>query len=369
MALKMRSLLSVLVPSLLLLVTSDAFANGCGFMIGSSGSLNVHPELSITPAAAGTQALLPNQNNLFPSTMTYPVSYWSHDQGKVSDIIIFKPEDSGFTADPNNPKGWLVDSTVPGLYFTLSVNLPNPASNKWGSFSPAMPIWLSNDTTINQSSPVMGWGCASDTRDTHTEDTNMTFSLNFYTTADFDPAKAAGKQLLASRKRAGTVENSQDSGGEFQIFLQGPITIASASCAAFNADDNIDLGELYASDLRANPSGEFNKTPFQITLSNCYAQPDLIVNLSTNQVKNNLLVNTNGKAAGIGVGLGYTAGTTNERLDMTQAVTIDSNNLHYTGDNGNGTLDMYAFLSATDGKSAITAGSVDISAVITLSHP
>lgn len=369
MALKMRSLLSVLVPSLLLLVTSDAFANGCGFMIGSSGSLNVHPELSITPAAAGTQALLPNQNNLFPSTMTYPVSYWSHDQGKVSDIIIFKPEDSGFTADPNNPKGWLVDSTVPGLYFTLSVNLPNPTSNKWGNFSPAMPIWLSNDTTINQSSPVMGWGCASDTRDTHTEDTNMTFSLNFYTTADFDPAKAAGKQLLASRKRAGTVDNSLDSGGEFQIFLQGPITIASASCAAFNADDNIDLGELYASDIRANPSGEFNKTPFQITLSNCYAQPDLIVNLSTNQVKNNLLVNTNGKAAGIGVGLGYTAGTTNERLDMTKAVTIDSNNLHYTGDNGNGTLDMYAFLSATDGKSAITAGSVDISAVITLSHP
>ncbi|HAU3142348.1 TPA: hypothetical protein JDD71_003004 [Salmonella enterica subsp. salamae] len=365
----MRSLLSVLVPSLLLLVTSDAFAEGCGFMIGSSGSLNVAPELNITPAAAGTQALLPNQNDLFPSTMSYPVSYWSRNQGNVSKTIIFDPKLSEFTADPNNPKGWLVDSTVPGLYFTLSVNLPNPTSNKWGSFSPAMPIWLSNDTTINQSAPQTGWGCASDRNDTHTEDTNMTFSLNFYTTADFDPAKAAGKQLLASRKRAGTIDNTKQSGGEFDIFLQGPITIASASCAAFNADDNIDLGELYASDLRANPSGEFNKTPFQITLSNCYAQPDLIVNLSTNQVKNNLLVNTNGKAAGIGVGLGYTAGTTNERLDMTQAVTIDSNNLHYTGDNGNGTLDMYAFLSATDGKSAITAGSVDISAVITLSHP
>ncbi|EAO2686436.1 hypothetical protein E2X65_15055 [Salmonella enterica] len=363
----MRYLLPIFFSSLFF--STDIFAaHGCGFMIGSASSLNVTPNVIITPATAGTQALLPNQSDLFPTTMSYPVSYWSHDQNPVSKTIIFKPENTEFTPDPNNSKGWLVDSTIPGLYFTLSVNLPNPTSTKWGSFSPAMPIWLSNDASINQSSPQDGWGCANDNRDTHVEDRDMTFSLTFYTTSDFDPANAAGKQLLTTKKRAGTIDNTKDSGGEFPVFLQGPITIASASCAAFEADKKVDLGDLYASDIRANPDGEFNKTPFQITLSNCYAKPDLVMNLSTNQIKNNLLVNTNGKAGGIGVGLGYNTATTSERLDLTKAVTIDSANMNYASSNGNGVLNMYAFLSATD-KATISAGSVDISAVIILSHP
>lgn len=359
---------SLLLPIIPLFVTANAAANNCGFMIGSSNSLNVSPAVTISTNTT-SQSFLPNQTGLIPGSLSYPVSYWGRDQSNVSKTIIFKPENSAFTADPNNTKGWLVDSTVPGLYFTLSVNLPNPDGTRWGNFSPAMPIWLSNDTSINQSSPGQGsWGCANARNDTHYEDKTMTFSLQFYTTADFDPAKAAGKQLITTSKRAGTVENTRDSGGEFQIFLMGPITIASASCTTFNTDKNVDLGELYASDIRANPDNVFNKTPFQITLGNCYAKPDLVMNLSTNQIKNNLLVNTNGNAGGIGVGLGYNTGTTDERLDMTKAVTINSTNMNYTGDNGNGVLNMYAFLSATD-KTAISAGNVNISAIITVSQP
>lgn len=364
----MQHLFFSLSLSFTLLFIAPNALGACSFMIGSANSLNVDARVTITTAST-SQTLLPNQTDLLPGTLTYPVSYWGRNQNKVSKTIIFKPESSEFTADPNNPKGWLVDSSVPGFYFTLSANLPNPNGVTWGNFSPAMPIWLSNDATINQSTPVNGsWGCASDNEDTHFEDRSMTFSLSFYTTADFNPAKAAGKQLLTSLKRAGTLENKEDSGGEFQISLMGPITISSASCTSFNADKKVNLGELYASQVRADPQGEFNKTPFQITLSNCYAKPSLIMNLSNNPVKNNLLVNTNGNAGGIGVGLGYNTTTTSERLDMTKAVTIDAANMNYSGESGNGVLNMYAFLSATD-KTQISAGSVDISAVITLTQP
>ena len=53
---------------------------------------------------------------------------------------------------------------------------------------------------------------------------------------------------------------------------------------------------------------------------------------------------------------------------MTKAVTIDAANMNYTDNYGNGALDMYAFLGVTD-TAAISGGSVDVSAIITLSHP
>ncbi|HCM1914421.1 TPA: type 1 fimbrial protein [Salmonella enterica subsp. salamae serovar 28:r:e,n,z15] len=231
-----------------------------------------------------------------------------------------------------------------------------------------MPIYMSNDSAKNQSQPASILGCASISSPTYVQPASITFTLTFYTTSAFDPATAAGKQIFTYRQKVGVVTDKDNKGGQVDVYITGPVTVATAGCAAFNADKKVELGEINASDLRNKPDEQFNKTPFAITLSNCYAKPSLMINLSNNQTKNNLLVNTNGKATGVGVGLGYSTATSSERLDMTKAVTIDATNLNYTGDSGNGVLNMYAFLGVTD-KSAISGGTVDTSAVITLSHP
>ncbi|EAT2186061.1 hypothetical protein EZ281_18505 [Salmonella enterica] len=365
-------LLFPLASSALLLASysNPAWAAGCGFMISSrTDELNYTTDITLTPTA-DAQAFLPDQTNLIPKNQSQVVTYWGRNQNDVSKTIIFKPESSEFTVDASNPKGWLVDSSVPGLYFTLSVNMPAPNGSTWGQFSPVMPIYLSNDSSVNQSTPANGsWGCASDRKDTYHQNGNMTFSLSFYTTSAFNPAQAAGKQLMVNRKRAGTLENSRDSGGEFDIYLQGPLTIAAAGCGAFSAEKTVDLGEIPLNTLKSKPDDEHNKTPFEITLKNCYAKPTLIVNLATNPSTNNLLSRNQGSAKGVGVGLGYfTSTSASQRLDLSNPNTISSSDLEYSGNTSDGVLHMYAILGVTD-KSALSAGSVSIPTVITLTHP
>ncbi len=370
---KIKPLLLFPLASSALLLTSlyhPVWAAGCGFMISSkSNELNYTTTVTITPTA-DAQSFLPDQTNLIPKNQSQVVTYWGRNQNDVSKIIIFKPESSEFTVDASNPKGWLVDSSVPGLYFTLSVNMPATDGVRWGQFSPAMPIYLSNDSSVNQSKPNNGsWGCASSRDDTYFQSGNMTFSLNFYTTSAFNPAQAAGKQLMVNRKRAGTLENSRDSGGEFDIYLQGPLTIATAGCGAFSAEETVDLGEIPLNTLKSKPADEHNKTPFEIPLKNCYAKPTLIVNLATNPSTNNLLSHNQGSAKGVGVGLGYITSTSaNQRLDLSNPNTINPNDLEYSGNTSDGILHMYAILGVTD-KSTLSPGSVFIPTVITLTHP
>ncbi|QLR79021.1 hypothetical protein HV336_20075 [Citrobacter freundii] len=355
---------------ILTIFCGSTWAAGCGFMISpSASSLNEIGYVTITPSASA-QSFLPSQTDLLPQTQNSTITYWGRNQNSVSKTIILKPEDTVFTADPNNIKGWLVDSSVPGLYFILSVNMPQPNGTNWGNFSPAMLIYLSSNSSINQTTPASGsWGCSSSKNDTYFQTGTMTFSLSFYTTAAFDPAQAAGKQVLVGSKRAGTLDNTQDSGGEFQISLQGPLTISTAGCGAFSADETVNLGEIPLKTLQASPDDEHNKKTFQVTLKNCYAKPTLVVNLSTNQSKNNLLTNNRGSAKGVGVGLGYTtASNTSQRLNLSNPNTIDAKDLGYSSSAGNGILNMFAILGVTD-KSALSAGSVDIPAVITLTNP
>ncbi|HCM1916889.1 TPA: hypothetical protein N3A33_002840 [Salmonella enterica subsp. salamae serovar 28:r:e,n,z15] len=367
---KLSLTISLTLSALLLTGLANKASAGCGFMISpSQSSLNETGNVTLTPAA-DPQALMPSQTDLLTQKQTTSVAYWGRNQNTVSKTIFFSTKGTAFTADPNNAKGWLVDSAVPGLYFILSVDMVNPDGTVWGNFSPAMPIYLSNDKSINQSAPVNGaWGCAGAKNDTFFDSASMTFNLSFYTTGAFNPAQAAGKQILVGSKLAGVVDNTQNSGGQFNVYLAGPLTIATASCGAFSAAEKVELGSIPMTSLTANPDDVYNKTPFQITLQNCYAKPTLVVNLSANPVKNNLLTNTKGTAGGVGVGLEYTTeSNTSQRLDLTQAVTIGANNLHYTSDSGNGILNMSAFLGVTD-KSTLSAGSVDIPAVITLTNP
>ncbi|EAA7241899.1 hypothetical protein OC65_02340 [Salmonella enterica] len=372
---KMKPLLNMLLASSTLLsgtLYNTCWANGCGLMISpQSDSLNVAGNVTIIPTA-DAQSFLPSQNSLIPKTQTAPVYFWGRNQGTPSRTLILKPEKSEFTADSSNPQGWQVDSSVPGLFFTLSVNIPmpDPSGERWGNFDPPMPIYLSNDANINQSTVGQGtWGCASANNDTYFLPGTMTFSLSFYTTSAFDPAQAAGKQVLVGSKRAGTLDNTKDSGGEFEIYLQGPLTISAAGCGAFSADETVSLGEIPLNTLQSKPDDEHNKTPFQITLQNCYAKPTLVVNLATNPSKNNLLLNTRGSAKGVGVGLGYTTATdTSQRLDLSTPTTIDAKDLNYEGNTGNGVLNMFAILGVTD-KAALTSGSVDVPTVITLTTP
>lgn len=369
---KIKPLLLLPLASSALLLTSlyhPAWA-GCGFMISSkTDDLNYTTDVTLTPTA-DAQSFLPDQTNLIPKNQSQVVTYWTRSQNDVSKTVIFKPESSEFTVDASNPKGWLVDSTVPGLYFTLSVNMPALDGLTWAEFSPAMPIYLSNDSSVNQSTPTNGsWGCANDRNDTYRQSGNMTFSLSFYTTSAFNPAQAAGKQLLVNRKRAGTLENSRDSGGEFDIYLQGPLTIAAAGCGAFSAEETVDLGEIPINTLKSKPDDEHNKTPFEITLKNCYAKPTLIVNLATNPSTNNLLSHNQGSAKGVGVGLGYITSTSaSQRLNLSNPNTINPNDLEYSSNTSDGILHMYAILGVTD-KSALSPGSVFIPTVITLTHP
>lgn len=370
---KIKPLLLFPLASSVLLLTSlynPAWAAGCEFVISSSTSdVNYVTDVTLTPSAEA-QSFLPDQTNLIPKNQNQTVTYWGKNQNSVSKTIIFKPESTAFTADASNSKGWLLDSSVPGLYFTLSVNMPAPNGITWGQFTPPMPIYLSNDSSINQSKPNNGsWGCASDRNETKHQDGEMTFSLSFYTTSVFDPAQAAGKQLLTTKKRAGTLENSQDGGGEFDIFLQGPLTIAAAGCGAFSAEKTVDLGKIPLNTLKSKPDDEHNKTPFEITLKNCYAKPTLIVNLATNPSTNNLLSNNQGSAKGVGVGLGYiTSASASQRLDLSNPNTVAASDLEYASNSSDGILHMYAILGVTD-KSALSAGSVSIPTVITLTHP
>ena len=345
---------------------SSALAAGCTMMLGSTSSYNADSEVNITATASGL-ALLPSTDDALQKSSSAPVSYWVKNENKQTRTVIFLPEGSTFQPDSSNSKGWQADSTIPGLFFTLSANLTPPSFGYITGWK-TMPIYLSNNTNVNQSLPASALGCSSISNPTKVQDATAAFTLTLYTTTAFDPAKAAGKQIFTTRQKAGVVKDKDNKGGALDVYISGPITISASGCGAFNAEKKVDLGELNASELRAKPDGEFNNTPFKITLNNCYAKPSLIINVSNNQIKNNLLANTNGQAGGVGIGLGYKTATTSERLDMTKAVTIDAANMNYTDNYGNGALDMYAFLGVTD-TAAISGGSVDVSAIITLSHP
>ena len=345
------------------------WAAGCTFMIGNTSSQNATVDANFGIAASG-QSFLPSTTDALIKTNNTAIAYWGKDENQQSHKVIFtRTNPSLFPQDSNNSKGLLADSTIPGLYFTLAANL-TPPSGYWTGWE-KMPIYMSGDSSVNQTVPDSIWGCALNSSAKFLMDATATFTITFYTTAEFDPAKAAGKQLFATRQLVGELANSTGAGGQIDVYLTGPITITTAGCGAFKADEVVNLGEAKLDDLYASPQLVFNETRFSIKLQNCYGQPNLVINLSSNQVKNNMLVNTNGSAKGVGVGLSYflTTGGTDYPfdLDLTKAVTFEPRYLNYDS-SSNGTLNLSAHLGVID-KNALSGGTVNIPAVITLTHP
>lgn len=345
------------------------WAAGCTFMIGNTSDQNATVNADIGIAASG-QSYLPNTADVLVKTNNTGISYWGKNENKQSSKVIFtRVDNTTFPMDPNNNKGALVDKSIPGLYFTLAANLTPPAGY-WTGWE-KMPIYMSNDSSVNQTDPQFIWGCANNSSAQWLMNATATFTLTFYTTAEFDPAQAAGKQVFATRQKVGEVANSTGAGGQIDVYLTGPVTITTAGCGAFKADEVVNLGEAKLDDLYASPQLVFNETRFSIKLQNCYGKPNLVVNLSSNQVKNNMLVNTNGSAKGVGVGLSYilTTGGTDYLfdLDLTKAVTFEPRYLNYDS-SSNGTLNLSAHLGVID-KNALSGGTVNIPAVITLTHP
>lgn len=340
---------------------------GCTFMIGNTSDQNATVNADIGIAASG-QSYLPNTADVLVKTNNTGISYWGKNENKQSSKVIFtRVDNTTFPMDPNNNKGALVDKSIPGLYFTLAANLTPPAGY-WTGWE-KMPIYMSNDSSVNQTDPQFIWGCANNSSAQWLMNATATFTLTFYTTAEFDPAQAAGKQVFATRQKVGEVANSTGAGGQIDVYLNGPVTITTAGCGAFKADEVVNLGETTPDDLYAWDS--VNETRFSIKLQNCYGNPSLVINLSSNQIKDNKLVNTSGSAKGVGVGLGYILTSSGadylSGLDLTKAVTLDSRYLNYDA-SGNGTLNLSAHLSIIDRK-ALTSGTVNIPTVITLTHP
>lgn len=338
-------------------------------MIGSSSDQNATIDANIGIAASG-QSYLPSTADVLVKTNNTGIAYWGKNENNQSHKVIFtRVDNTSFPQDSNNSKGLLADSSIPGLYFTLAANL-TPPSGYWTGWE-KMPIYMSGDSSVNQTNPDRIWGCANNSSPKLLMSATATFTLTFYTTAEFDPAQAAGKQLFATRRLVGSLANSTGSGGQIDVYLTGPVTITTAGCGAFKTDEVVNLGEAKLDDLYASPQLVFNETRFSIKLQNCYGKPNLVVNLSSNQVKNNMLVNTNGNAKGVGVGLSYilTTGGTDYLfdLDLTKAVTFEPRYLNYDS-SSNGTLNLSAHLSVTD-KSVLSGGTVNIPAVITLTHP
>ena len=335
-------------------------------MIGNTSDQNATVNAEINIAASG-QSYLPSTTDVLVKTNSTEISYWGKDENNQSHKVIFTRVDNiSFPMDPNNNKGSLVDKSIPGLYFTLAANLTPPVGY-WTGWE-KMPIYLSNDSSVNQTNPDKLWGC-NKTSAQWLMNATADFTLTFYTTAEFDPAQAAGKQVFATRQKVGEVANSTGAGGQIDVYLTGPVTITTAGCGAFKADEVVSLGETTVEDLYAMPT--VNQTPFSIKLQNCYGNPSLVINVSSNQIKNNLLVNTSGSAKGVGVGLTYyqtVSGTSyGLEMDMTNPLTLDASSLNYDS-SGNGTLNMAAHLAIIE-RSALTGGTVNIPTVITLTHP
>lgn len=336
-------------------------------MIGNTSDQNATVDADIGIAASG-QSYLPSTADVLVKTDSTGISYWGKNENKQTHKVIFTRVDNvSFTQDSNNSKGSLVDKSIPGLYFTLAANL-TPPSGYWTGWE-KMPIYMSSDSSVNQTNPASVWGCANNSSAKWLMNATANFTLTFYTTAEFDPALAAGKQVFTSRQKVGELANSSGAGGQIDVYLTGPVTITTAGCGAFKADEVVNLGETTLDDLYAWDT--VNETRFSIKLQNCYGNPSLVINLSSNQVKDNKLVNTSGSAKGVGVGLGYIltsgGGDYLSGLDLTKAVTLDSQYLNYDA-SGNGTLNLSAHLSIIDRK-ALTSGTVNIPTVITLTHP
>lgn len=105
---------------------SSALAAGCTMMLGSTSSYNADSEVNITATASGL-ALLPSTDDALQKSSSAPVSYWVKNENKQTRTVIFLPEGSTFQPDSSNSKGWQADSTIPGLFFTLSANLTPPS--------------------------------------------------------------------------------------------------------------------------------------------------------------------------------------------------------------------------------------------------
>ena len=357
---------------LLLLVAplQSVWAAGCYLEIGSASDPEGYTEATLM-LPGQSQSPLPNAASTILSSGSGPISYWSRQNGSVSagdaSTVVFT-ENYALTVDSSNSKGWLADASIPGLYFTLSAELPTPSKSIWGAWD-VSPIYLSSNSSVNRAQAWGGWGCSS-TKNVLQQSGTATFKLSFYTTSAFNVAQAAGKQIFTEKEKVGIIENKTYTGGGVNVFIQGPLTISTIGCAAFKADEVVNLGEVKLDDLYAFPT--VNQTPFTIKLQNCYGNPTLVINVSGNQIKNNLLVNTRGSARGVGVGLDYTlvkesGGNYTAEMDMTKPLTLDSSYLNYDS-SGNGTLNMAAHLAIID-RSALTGGSVDIPTVITLTHP
>lgn len=352
---------------LLAIPLQSVWAAGCYLQIGTASSAGGSSEATLT-IPSQPQSPLPSAPETVLATSNNSIYYWGRENGTVNagdaSTVIFTPN-INLTADTSNSKGWLADPSIPGLYFTLSVVFP-PAPI-WGTWD-VSPVYLSQDNNVNRSIAWGGWGCNSSS-DTLINSGTANFKLDFYTTAAFDPAKAAGKKIFAGKTKVGTIENKTYTGGDLLVYIQGPMTITTIGCAAFKADEVVSLGETTVEDLYAMPT--VNQTPFSIKLQNCYGSPALVINVSSNQIKNNLLVNTSGTARGVGVGLTYyqtvSGASYGLEMDMTNPLTLDASSLNYDS-SGNGTLNMAAHLAIIE-RSALTGGTVNIPTVITLTHP
>jgi hypothetical protein len=127
MGISMRELWMIL----LLLTTSiqSVWAAGCYIEIGTSSSSNgtTTSDLNIPTTV---QAPLANTSSVVKTSANSAITYWDHSNGSVNAgeaaTVRFSPAGTTFTVDSSNKKGWLVDSSIPGLYFTLEANLPKP---------------------------------------------------------------------------------------------------------------------------------------------------------------------------------------------------------------------------------------------------
>ena len=374
MGISMRELWMIL----LLLTTpiQSVWAAGCYIKIGTGSSSDgiTTSDLNIP---ATVQAPLANTSSVVQTSANSTITYWvqGNDSVNAGDAatVRFSPAGTTFTVDSSNKKGWLVDSSIPGLYFTLEANLPKPPQGPYSAWNKTT-ISLSTDTSINQAY-ASGWGC-SDLSDKKMENGTVSFTLNFYTTSAFDPAKASGKKFFTSRQQVGVLQNLTGKGGELDVYISGPLTIATVGCAAFIVDtQTVNLGDINYSILKRVPYPPYNDTPFNIKLENCYATSDLVLNFSNNQTKainsyTSTLVNTQGTSRGVGVALQYLTDQGGSdvafNIDVTQPSTVPAKYLNYY--NGNGLLRLKAQLYVND-VDALAPGTLYIPTIITISLP
>lgn len=364
----------LLLLSLLLATTQSVWAS-CYVELGNGGSPDglTTTDLNITAVA---QTPLPNSSDIMKTSGSGAITYWvtSDSKGNAGEAgsVTFTPAGTTFTVDGGNKKGWLADASIPGLYFTLEAALPKPPQGPFTTWNKTT-IYLSNDGNLNGAT-ANGWGCSGGSR--KMENATVTFNLSFYTTSAFDPAKASGKKLFTSRQQVGVLQNKTGKGGEIDVYINGPLTIATIGCAAFVIDNQtVNLGEINLSELKRFPDPPYNNTPFNIKMENCYTTPDLVLSFPSNQTKRidsytTTLVNTLGTSKGVGIALQYltSQGSTDIgfNLDVTQPSTVPAKFLNYAS--GNGTLRMRAQLYVND-VNALAPGTLFIPTVMTITHP